>query len=169
MRWPALWVATLALASAAHAQKAPDSAALLKGIEARPWNDYYTLAAALFREGRNEEAARWFYIGQIRGQAQVRCFEDRQAATLRGSLNDVVGQDINIYLYGSTARAVRIIDEALAWDAANPNPHLPMPKCAEALEIARADKMEQREWTLANVEKIRANRAANGLPNEVDP
>ncbi|MFN3591892.1 MAG: hypothetical protein ACK4TG_06865, partial [Thermaurantiacus sp.] len=69
---------------------------------------------------------------------------------------------------GSIERAIRVIDEVLAWDAANPSPELPMPKCAEALEIARADKLEQRAWTLANAEEIRTNRSANGLPNEDD-
>lgn len=167
---PALWAAALSIASfmagSADAQKQPSSASLLKGIEKRPWNEYYTLAAALYREGQREEAAKWLYVAQIRAQADIRCNQDRGGAQLRGSLNEVVGRDINEYLYGSVARAVRVIDSALEWDAANPNPRLPLPKCAEALEVARGDKLKQREWTLANADEIRKGRADNGLANE---
>lgn len=166
--WPAVAAAALLLAAPAAGQGQPSADALLKGIEKRPWNDYYQLAAALFREGRRDEAATWLYIAQIRAQADVRCREDRQGAQLRGSLNEVVGRDINEYLYGSVARAVRVIDEALAWDAANPNPRLPLPKCAAALEAARADKLEQRDWTLANAGAIRRQRAENNLSNEAE-
>lgn len=117
----AVATALLLAGGPAVAQKQPSATSLLKGIEKKPWQVHYQLAAALFREGRKDEAAKWFYVGQIRGQAQVRCFEDRGGAALRGSLNEVVGREINEYLYGSVDRAVRVIDEALAWDAANPS------------------------------------------------
>jgi hypothetical protein len=168
-----VWLTVLAAAgtltvATADAQRAPSAASLLRGIERKDWPTYYHLAAALWKEGRQEEAAKWLYIAQIRAQAQIRCHQDRNGATLRGSLNEVVGRDINEYLYGSITRAVRVIDSALEWDSANPNPGLEMPKCSEALEIARNDKLEQRAYTLANVDTIRRNRSENGLPNEDD-
>lgn len=110
----------------------------------------------------------WLYVGQIRAQANLRCRQDSKGATLRGSLNEVVGRAINEYLYGSIARVVRVIDAALEWDKANPNPHLQMPQCADAHEIARTDKTKQREWTLANADDIRKGRMKSGLANEAE-
>lgn len=162
-------LAACVLASvAAEAQEPQSAATLLRGIESRPWFEVYTLADTLFEDGRKDEAAKWLYVAQIRSQAVIRCGEDSLGAQLRGFLNEAVGRNINEYLHGSIARAVRVIDEALAWVAANPDPLLPLPKCAKALEIARADKRKQREWTLANANQIRQQRAENGLPNEDD-
>jgi hypothetical protein len=168
-----VWLTVLAVAGAltaasAKAQRGPSAASLMRGIEQKDWPTYYHLAAALWREGQRDEAAKWLNIAQIRAQAHVRCHQDRTGASLRGSLNEGVGRDINEYLYGSIPRAVRVIDTALEWDAANPNPRLPLPKCAEALEAAREDKLRQRDFTLANVETIRRTRSENGLPNEDD-
>lgn len=163
-------IAAIAAAQPAVAQDDRSPEQIREGIEAKPWFDFYQLAAALHARGEREEAARWLYIGQMRGRAHILCHagDPTGAPALLGSLNQAVGQPINEWLYGSVSRAVRVIDAALEWEAANPDPALPSPKCDDALAKVRADKREQRAYSLANADAIRKQRAQNGLPNEGD-
>ncbi len=142
--------------------------ALLKGIESKHWENFYALSAAYLKRGKPEEASFWFYVGQMRGRAFVRCLKPEPSGSpaLLASLNSVLGQPINEYLAGSIKRTVSVIDRAIQWNAEHPDPLLPQEKCADALAAVVKDKMDQRTYFLEHAPEIRAARAENGLPND---
>ncbi|WP_438728274.1 hypothetical protein ACR9YC_12840 [Parasphingorhabdus sp. DH2-15] len=140
---------------------------LREDIENKPWDSFYILAAALVREGNYQEAGKWFYIGQMRGRAFINCqpvTPDGDPALL-ASLNYTLGSEINPVIYSSIKGAIEVIDAALAWEASHPDPRLPLLECAKAMQSVREDKLKQRQWTLDNAAKIRADREESGLPN----
>lgn len=162
-----VWIfgAALALSAcgSATANVAPPDAALA----ALPWAGFYQQAGEQFSAGNRDEAVTLFYVGQLRGRVVVACQNvprDREPALL-ASLNESVGRTMNEYAGGSPSGWAAAIDRALAYDTANPDPNAASAECRAERERQRAGLTELRDHVLANVEEIRAQRTANGLPN----
>lgn len=168
-----LWIfgASLALSACGHATAntantanaaTPDAA-----LAASPWPGFYQKANEEFAAGNRDEAVVLFYVGQLRGRIAVACknlARDGEPALL-ASLNESLGRPINEYAGGFPAGWAAAIDRALAYDAANPDPNTPSTECRAERERQRAGLTELRDHILANVDEIREQRTANGLPN----
>lgn len=161
------WIfgATLALSACGSATanvSAPDTS-----LAAMPWAAFYQKANEEYAAGNRDEAVTFFYVGQLRGRIVVECQDvprDREPALI-ASLNSTVGQTMNEYAGGSPAGWAAAIDRALAYDAANPDPNAPSAECRAERTRQRAGLTGLRDHILANVDQIRQQRTANGLPN----
>ena len=168
-----LWIFGAALAlsacgdATANVVASANAAAPDTGMAALPWAGFYQKANEEYAAGNRDEAVTFFYVGQLRGRVLVACQNvprDRDPALL-ASLNESVGRVMNEYAGGSPAGWAAAIDRALAYDAANPDPNTPSPACRAERERQRAGLTELRDHILANVDQIREQRTANGLPN----
>lgn len=128
----------------------------------------YAYAQRLFAAGRKDEAVVWFYAGQLRFRyhlaAHPELAPDGEPA-LMASLNATLGQTLNAWAGGSPLRWAAAMDQALDWDAQQPNATTPKEAHAAALAQTRAGLQDLAVQVRANVEQIRAQRAANGLEN----
>jgi hypothetical protein len=152
-----------AAASSDIARQTPDE--LRAGIENKHPAAYYALAKRLFESGARDEAVFWFYVGQIRFRSYLSSHPNLKRdgdPALFGALSEVIGRPINVYAFGDIPALAAIIDRALAWDAAHDDVHTPRgvarDKVREGLVAMKAD-------ILANEDRYRAQRAANGLEN----
>lgn len=141
---------------------APDAA-----LAAQPWPAFYQKANEEFAAGRRDEAVTLFYVGQLRGRIIVQCTNPRPDGdpALLASLNETVGRTMNEYAGGSPSGWAAAIDRALAFDAANPDPNAASGECRAERERQRTGLAQLRTHILSNVDEIRAQRTANGLPN----
>ena len=132
-----------------------------------PWAGFYERAAKAFQDGKSDEAVTLFYIGQLRGRIVIECQSpppDRDPA-LFASFQQTLGAPINGYAGGSPDGWAAAIDQALAWDAAHPDPNAASAQCRAERDRQRAGLTELRDHIRANKDEIRRERTANGLPN----
>lgn len=127
----------------------------------------YILAARLMREGRMEEAVRWFYIGQLRYRFHLASDPATGAndQPLFSALSESVGRPINEYAFGDVDAAVSQIDAALAWDAEHPNNFTSKERYADELAEVRAGLQTLRDDMVARKAIIREMRTSNGPEN----
>jgi hypothetical protein len=129
---------------------------------------YYVLAARLFEANRKDEAAFWFYAGQLRYRIRLACHPNLRPdiePALFGSLQETVGRRINEHVGGSTSGWVATMERALAWDSATHNGFEPKAACGAAIADQRRGMGELIAHVRGNEAQIRRDRAANGLPN----
>jgi hypothetical protein len=126
---------------------------------------YFVLAAKKFEEGKRDEATFWLYAGQIRYRAYLLAnpkLEPSGDPALFASLMQQVGRPINEYAFGDTTQLAKIIDQALEWDAKNPDPLTPKsPKRDEVREnllVMKSRLVTERDF-------IRQERKKKGLEN----
>lgn len=126
----------------------------------------YHHAGRLLEAGEMNEAAFWFYAGQLRYRvhlaARPNLPPDRDPA-LFASLNSVLGQEVNQYLGGDPEEWGRVIERVLNWDAQTPNEFTPKEKFPAAHREVRAGLQQMWTWIHENHEEIRRQRAARGL------
>ncbi|MGE4323176.1 MAG: hypothetical protein AB7E60_09130 [Sphingobium sp.] len=127
----------------------------------------YILATKLMKEGRMDEAVRWFYIGQIRYRFHLasRPATIANDQPLFSALSESVGRPINEYAFGDVDAAVAQIDAALAWDAAHPNGFTSKERYAGELAEVRGGLQKLRDDMVVRKEEIRETRTRNGLEN----
>ena len=119
-------------------------------------------AAAVFAAGKREEGTYLFYVAQLRWRARLLANPNPSGeGAAFGALFETVGPPINEWAFGDIPALAAIMDRALAWDAAHPDPVAPEPARAES----RAGLTSLRDQILAEEPSIRAQREANGLPN----
>jgi hypothetical protein len=125
---------------------------------------YYEKAAANWANGAREDATFWLYVAQLRSRARLTARTDLDPTgepALYSALMETVGRPINEYAFGDVAEACRQIDRALRWDEDNPDPSIP-----DAMRrTTQAGLMKLKDYMLSNVDEIRRQRAASGLPN----
>ncbi|MFC4256463.1 hypothetical protein GRI97_09950 [Altererythrobacter xixiisoli] len=127
----------------------------------------YQLAGQLMAQGRRDEAVKWFYVGQLRYRFLLAANPSARAKDepLFASLSESVGRPVNEYAFGDVDAAVKEIDAALAWDAANPNAITPKDGHAAELAELRAGLQKMRDDMVAQKDLIRETRTRNGLEN----
>ena len=162
--------ATLPAASAAAAASPAVTQSALDGLEGSDWTVFYERAAVLQANGDTDAAALAFYAGQYRGRVFVQCLKPPEdgAPALLASANATLGAGINRAVGQSVKRWLAAIDGALAWTQANPDPATAGAKCAAVRASQRAGMKSLRDDIAADPAAIRAERAANGLPNDAD-
>ncbi len=159
--------ASVALAGCGNLGAATMAPQLDVALESQPWPAFYQRAGELFEQGKRDEAVTLFYIGQLRGRIVVQCQDvapDRDPALL-ASLNATLGQAINEYAGGSPSGWAGAIDQALAWDAAHPDPNAADSACRAERERQRAGLTQLRDHVRDNAADIRRQRSLAGLPN----
>lgn len=128
----------------------------------------YTYAARLFRNGRRDEAVKWFYVGQLRFRFHLAANPTLPRSgepALMASLNQVVGQPINEWAGGSPKDWASAIDQALNWDAENENAITSRNQHEAAWQSTRKGLTALRESILSRENEIRATRQQRGLEN----
>ena len=81
----------------------------------------YVLSSALFAQGRKDDAAFWFYAGQLRGRFDANRCADVSARQAIAVLNDQFGPNINQYTFKDVARLEALIPKVVEWDRKTPH------------------------------------------------
>lgn len=76
----------------------------------------YALAATLFRNDRPQEAAFWFYSGQIKARSDANKALDRSAHAAVSALNERFGSDINRWAFEDLERLRALVEAAVEAD-----------------------------------------------------
>ncbi|HET9902960.1 MAG TPA: hypothetical protein VFQ27_04585 [Xanthobacteraceae bacterium] len=177
MRFRVVAVVLTCLACTAPAAEAWEEGAATRGISPQTPDDlragieskhpamYYALAKRLFEAGARDEAVFWFYVGQIRFRSYLASHPNLKPdgdPALFTALSEMVGRPLNAYAFGNIPALAAIIERALTWDAAHEDPFTPR---GVARERVRAGLFALKADLVANPEKYRAQRAADGLDN----
>lgn len=130
--------------------------------------EYYRRAAALFQDGRKDDAVFIFYLGQLRYRAHLsarRNLKPDGDPALFASLSEVVGRQLNEYAFGDIPALARTIDAVLAYDLANPDAFTSPAEFPQAYAGVRDGLSGMKSQILAEADSIRAKRRQNGLEN----
>lgn len=95
----------------------------IKRVISQP-NDFnpvvlYCLSSALLDAGEREQAAFWFYLGQLRGRSDANKSLDESAKQGMAVLNQRFGGPINQYAMKDIAKLKTTIDKVIQFDADN--------------------------------------------------
>ncbi|MBL8571545.1 MAG: hypothetical protein JNK84_20910 [Phreatobacter sp.] len=129
---------------------------------------YYQEAANLFRIGRQDEAVFLFYLGQLRYRTHLRARPNLPQGgdpALFASLSESIGRPINEYAFGDISALERTIAQVLAFDLAFPDTFTSPTEFPDALRANREGMETLRRRIIAEADRIREGRRANGLPN----
>jgi hypothetical protein len=110
------------LDAAPNAIRRGEEAALAQFLETAPCHYYITFyyaAERLFDLGRKDEAARWFYVAQLRGRT-VGVLDPATTPSTLQALQHTVGQPINEAAGADRDGLLSAIDWAIAWDRHHP-------------------------------------------------
>ncbi len=79
------------------------------------WNPpvIYSIANVLFEFGYKDDAAMWFYIGQLRARIDANLCQDETARSAVGILNDKFGTTINEYALQDIKKLETTINDAI--------------------------------------------------------
>lgn len=126
---------------------------------------YYLYASRIFNEGRKDDAVVWYYVGELRYRflLEARPSLEREESTVFSSVHSMVGGMINQYAAGDLNRWIGQIDQALAWDEANPNGFTSKVAYPAAYRSSRDGGEKLKAAIKSDPEKIRAMRAKRGL------
>jgi hypothetical protein len=130
--------------------------------------EYYQRAQAMFQAGQREEAIFIFYLGQLRYRAHLAARPELPKSgdpALFGSLTEVVGRPLNQWGFGDLPMMDATLKSVAAYDIANPDTFTPPAQFPAAWQQQRAGIERLRQHMLANADKMRADRTANGLEN----
>lgn len=81
----------------------------------------YALSGVLFEAGRKDEAAFWFYAGQLRARFDANRCADLSARSAVAVLNDRYGGPINRYTFQDPEALVALVETVVAWDRDTPH------------------------------------------------
>jgi hypothetical protein len=79
----------------------------------------YALSRVLFNQGRKDEAAYWFYVGQLRARYDANLCLDVSAKQAVAVLNNEYGPDINKYAFQDMDRLERTVKKVVEFVRAN--------------------------------------------------
>ena len=100
--------------------KPVDRQATIERIRAHPENYappvFYVLSSVLFEGGEKDEAAFWFYAGQLRGRFDANRCADATARGAIDQLNDMFGTPINKYTFRDLDKLEALVLKVLEWD-----------------------------------------------------
>ena len=82
---------------------------------------FYQLSSVLFDEGHRDDAAFWFYAGQLRARFDANRCTDPTAAAAVSALNEQFGTPINQYMFQDPDRLAALVEKVVDWDRATPH------------------------------------------------
>jgi hypothetical protein len=130
---------------------------------------YLRLAQALFQQGKKDQAARMYYVGQIRYRAYLNTLPKIEATAEEAKYEELkaeIGDEINEYAARNLDNWVRLLDSAVNWHQTHPNEFLPKDEYSLLYELTLYNFNRLREYIVENKALIRAQRAQQGLVNE---
>ena len=134
---------------------------LEQGIENKEPSTYFALATELFRSGQREDAAFWYFVGELRYRflvlAKAKGSELSEEQGHFWLLSESVGQSIYQRANKHSASLMQAIDRALDWDLQQPNGYTS--KTEFKAEHARA-----RQEMLALRERIKTDPSGLSKP-----
>ncbi len=93
---------------------------LIQSITGHPENYappvFYLVSAILFKEDKKDDAAFWFYAGQLRGRIDANICADKSARQAIDILNQEFGTPINQYAFRYMAKLAKTIENVLRWE-----------------------------------------------------
>lgn len=161
-------LAPVAIAPPSAEAQASGSAGVAAHFAGKHPSAYYQEAANLFRIGRRDEAVFLFYLGQLRYRTHLRARPNLPASgdpALFASLSESVGRPINEYAFGDIPALERTIGQVLAFDLAYPDTFTAPAEFPDAARANREGMETLRQRIVAEADRIREGRRANGLPN----
>ncbi len=144
-------------------------AEIQKDITTKHPVNYITLAAKLFQQGNIDDAARWYYIGQIRYRAYLMANPNLSPSgdpALYASLQQSVGKSINQAIGRNADNWEKAAKDALQWHKANKNQFTPKQKYPQIYQKVESGIEGFISYIHNNKKLIRQQRAQNGLPND---
>jgi hypothetical protein len=119
------------------------------GIQNKAPSTYFALATELFRSGQKDDAAFWYYVGQLRYRflvlAKAKTSELSEEQAHFWLLSESVGQSIYEKAGQRSAALLRALDRALAWDLEQPNGYTSKSAFGAEHERARQEMLALRE------------------------
>lgn len=82
---------------------------------------FYVLSQALFAQDRKDDAAFWFYAGQLRARYDANRCADVSARQAVAVLNQEYGTPINKYMFKDFAKLEALIPKVVDWDRKTPH------------------------------------------------
>lgn len=172
MRWLLAIMAILSLPGSVAAQRSGDPGAIPTAelIETAPSahpSTLYRISARLLENGKELEAAKWMYAGQLRYRFLIEALGDAAAEerVLFSALTESIGRPVNEYIAGNPDEWIAAMQWALDWDAAHDNPFTSKTGFASELAGIRSGLAALVDRVDANRDLIRDQRDAAGLPN----
>jgi hypothetical protein len=148
-----LFVVTALIASQPGLSREPEATQTIENLKYNIQNKapatYFALATELFRQGNKEEAAFWYYVGELRyrlfllTKAKSSEFGDESAHFW--FLSQSVGQSIYEHADRHSGQLTRAIDRALAWDMEQPNGYTPKSEFRAQHERVRQELLGLRQ------------------------
>lgn len=80
----------------------------------------YMLSSVLFEQDKKDEAAFWFYAGQLRGRIDANICADKTAAAIIDAMNQKFGPPINQYSFKNLPLLTNTVERVLAWEEKTP-------------------------------------------------
>lgn len=168
--WPLILVFLAACASQGEKPLSEQSVKQLRSeLTAKHPAAYFYLADVLFEQGKEDEAAIMFYVGQIRYRAYINTLRTQPAAseeTTYEALKNDVGEEINLYAARNLDNWIRLLEQAVVWHNQHPNEFLPKEDYSLLYELTIYNFNKLKEYISDNKQLIRAQRAQQGLENE---
>lgn len=127
--------------------------------------ELYRQASNRWKAGAKEDAVIWLYIAQLRFRFYLAANPNQKAddVELLGTLQQVVGQPINLYAGGHIPEWTAAMQTALDWDEAHPDRFQSRLGHEAEWQHVRAGLIELRQYVLTHADEIRAERRANGF------
>ncbi len=146
---------------------------------------YYVYAQSLMDSGKKDDAAFWFYTGQLRYRVHLKCKKSKKINTTNGlpfkaqitgfggpidsalfdALSYTTGQEINEWAFGDAVKLAQTVDKALLWDEENKNGYTKKKKCNNERKDVRVGLKKLQNHLIENNEEIKKTRTKNGLIN----
>jgi len=150
------------------AGREPDAAQTIEelevGIQNKSPSTYFALATELFRNGHKDDAAFWYYVGQLRYRflilTKAKNSEPSDEQAHFWLLSESVGQSIYEKVDQRSATLIQALDRALAWDLEQPNGYTSKSGFSAQYERARQEMLALRE---------RIKMDPNGLKRRLAP
>ncbi len=115
----------LALMKRLHSTSAETRDAAIREVLAKPQSVMptvlYSLSAALFAKGEKDDAAFWFYAGQLRARYDANRCADVSARQAVAVLNQNYGPPINQYAFQDIPKLKTLIPMVVEWEEKTPH------------------------------------------------
>lgn len=105
---------------------------------------FYVLSQVLFKAGLQDEAAFWFYAGQLRARFDANRCADVSARQAVDVMNQNYGGTINRYMFQDLDKAQELIAKVVEWDRKTPyayDPHWINLHGIQAVQAAKDPKL----------------------------
>ena len=82
---------------------------------------FYALSGALMQRGEKDDAAFWFYAGQLRARFDANRCADVSARQAVNTLTHLFGQDVNRHAFQDIPKLEALIPRVVEWDRQTPH------------------------------------------------